>query len=149
MAYNPSTFNYTPRQPAQFGGGQFGEFAQWLAQQGIDMFNLARADRNSQMAIANAFRQQQADRALDQQRWENAQQQDQTRRSWASQAPARIAAAQALQPPKLIPRYVYPGSMEDEWIDPRVNTAAVGNPPPASRRGRPGYDPFGGAFSFT
>jgi len=79
MAYNPSSFNYTPRDPATFGGGgaaggitpQFQEFAKWIAQQGIDMFNLARADRNTQLQIANAFQQQQADQALAQQQFQN------------------------------------------------------------------------------
>lgn len=56
-------------QPGQ--GGQFQEFARWLAQQGIDMANLARADRNAQLAVANAFQQEQADRAYGQQQLEN------------------------------------------------------------------------------
>lgn len=63
MAYNPSSFNYTPMAPQQFQPSQeFLDFSKWLAQQGMDMFNLARSDRNTQLAVANAFQQQQADR---------------------------------------------------------------------------------------
>lgn len=63
MAYNPTSFNYTPMAPQQFQPSQeFLDFSKWLAQQGMDMFNLARADRNTQLAVANAFQQQQADR---------------------------------------------------------------------------------------
>lgn len=77
MAYNPSSFNYTPMAPSQFQPSQdFLDFSKWLAQQGIDMFNLARADRNTQLAVANAFQQQQADRenALQQAQLQMAQQ---------------------------------------------------------------------------
>lgn len=63
MAYNPSSFNYTPMTPEQFQPSQqFLDFSKWLAQQGMDMFNLARADRNTQLAVANRFQQEQADR---------------------------------------------------------------------------------------
>lgn len=84
MAYNPSSFNYTPMQPGQFGAAssgtfqpsaQFMDFAKWLSQQGMDMFNLARADKNTQLQVANAFQQQQADRADTQQQFQNTQQQ--------------------------------------------------------------------------
>lgn len=64
MAYNTfADFNYTPQAASSFTPSQeFQDFSRWLAQQGIDMFNLARADRNTQLDIANKFQQQQADR---------------------------------------------------------------------------------------
>lgn len=69
MPYNYNTsYNYTPLTLDQFTGqtntvGQFQDFAKWLAQQGIDFANLVRADKNTQLAVQNAFQQQQADRA--------------------------------------------------------------------------------------
>lgn len=70
MPYTPAaTFNYTPMSLDQIQGGgnqtatQGQDFARWAAEKGIDLVNLARADRNSQLAVQNAFNQQQADRS--------------------------------------------------------------------------------------
>lgn len=74
MPYTPAaSFNYTQMNLEQImgGGGSGGnsaatqglDFARWAAGQGIDLINLARADRNSQLAVQNAFNQEQADRS--------------------------------------------------------------------------------------
>lgn len=47
------------------------DFARWAAGQGLDLANLVRGDRNAQLAVQNAFQQQQADRALAQQEFQN------------------------------------------------------------------------------
>lgn len=97
--------------PSQFQPSQeFTDFSKWLAQQGIDMFNLARSDRNTQLAVANAFQKQQADRqfGLQQQQEQAALAQQQfmqdaalRQENWARsmQNPAVLAAYnQAAQP---------------------------------------------------
>lgn len=78
MPYSPNaSFNYTPMTIPQIQGAanpmgtQGLEFARWAAGQGLDLANLVRGDRNAQLAVQNAFQQQQADRALAQQEFQN------------------------------------------------------------------------------
>lgn len=116
MAYTPSSFNYSPRPAPDFNQGQFQDFAKWIAEQGIDMFNLARADRNTQLEIANRFQQQQADRAYRQQQYQNRLGESERRFAEASQVPqmfsqvqAGLAAAQPKFRKVVVPNVTGPG----------------------------------------
>jgi len=73
MPYTPAaSYNYTPMSLQEIQGqsagqpnqaSQFQDFAKWAMQNGIDLANLARTDRNTQLGVQNAFQQQQADRS--------------------------------------------------------------------------------------
>lgn len=107
MPYTPAaTFNYTPMTLDQFGVGggnstvtQGQDFARWAAEQGISLVNLARSDRNSQLAVQNAFNQQQADRAEQQRQFQNSAVLRDENWSRSLQNPAYLGATrQAAQP---------------------------------------------------
>jgi len=104
MPYTPAaSYNYTPMSLQEIQGqsagqpnqaSQFQDFAKWAMQNGIDLANLARTDRNTQLGVQNAFQQQQADRANTQQKFMNAGMMRQE--NW-SKSPSNPAVSGAVQ----------------------------------------------------
>lgn len=81
MAYTPATsYSYTPMSLNQIQGGNSGnsfatqgmDFARWAAQQGIDLANLARVDRNTQLEVQNQFQRDLLKQQQEQQKFQNA-----------------------------------------------------------------------------
>lgn len=181
MPYNnTSSYNYTPMSLSQFGvdpvaGNQFGQvasqgldFARWAAQQGIDLANLARLDRNSQLAVQNAFNQQQADRSYGLQQGEfglqqqqfgltKAQQEFQQRLAQAEDARRQAEANQnwfaraSAQVPAFVrkPAYMLDTRTQGSYVSPDIGVDGPGFGPSLYRQPvhRTSYDPLGLEYS--